>query len=394
MDKQLSIWASNYINTFTSKIISSDFNFNLNIKFNIQFIITNNKMSTQSNMNSKKDLVKLLQLIVNKITADNEKAAVFKIKQYTDALKSLETYPHNIINNINDIKEWFAVNGKKNPEKILKKIEEFIITGTIQEAELARKDPRVLSVIELTKIYGIGPAKAKELYQTHNIITLDDLAKLYSVNSKILNNKQAIGLKYFNELEQRIPRSEMDEYYTILNKLAKDIAPDMLLSINGSYRRGQSSSGDIDVLISGPEGKNSIYRNKLKEQLIKLGIIEEILADGQIKFMGITRLSKKHVARHMDLMDTSINTYPFAILYFTGSGGFNVIMRNKALALGYSLNEYCISDKNTKDAIPASLIYSKIGKNQFDNEKDIFKFLDMDYVEPSARDNYTISKSC
>ena len=82
MDKQLSIWASNYINTFTSKIISSDFNFN--IKFNIQFIITNNKMSTQVNVNanSKNDLVKLLQLIVNKITADNEKAAVFKIKQY------------------------------------------------------------------------------------------------------------------------------------------------------------------------------------------------------------------------------------------------------------------------------------------------------------------------
>ena len=69
-------------------------------------------------------------------------------------------------------------------------------------------------------------------------------------------------------------------------------------------------------------------------------------------------------------------------------------MRNKALALGYSLNEYCISDKNTKDAIPASLIYSKIGKNQFENEKDIFKFLDMDYVEPPARDTYTISKSC
>ena len=106
MDKQLSIWASNYINTFTSKIISNECNFN--IKFNIQFIITNNnnKMSTQVN-SSKKDLVKLLQLIVNKITADNEKAAVFKIKQYTDALKSLETYPHNILTNI--IHKWIIL---------------------------------------------------------------------------------------------------------------------------------------------------------------------------------------------------------------------------------------------------------------------------------------------
>ena len=43
MDKQLSIWASNYINTFTSKIISNECNFN--IKFNIQFIITNNKVN-------------------------------------------------------------------------------------------------------------------------------------------------------------------------------------------------------------------------------------------------------------------------------------------------------------------------------------------------------------
>ena len=43
---------------------------------------------------------------------------------------------------------------------------------------------------------------------------------------------------------------------------------------------------------------------------------------------------------HLDIIETTKEDYPFALLYFTGSGPFNVKMRKQALSLGYSLNEY------------------------------------------------------
>ena len=104
--------------------------------------------------------------------------------------------------------------------------------------------------------------------------------------------------------------------------------------------------------------------------------------------MGITKLEKYgyHKARHIDIMDTDIFTFPFAQLYFTGSGEFNSNMRSNALRLGYSLNEYCLSDKKTKKPIDSSIIINKIGKSNFTNEKDIFDFLDMEYIIPEKRE--------
>ena len=79
-------------------------------------------------------------------------------------------------------------------------------------------------------------------------------------------------------------------------------------------------------------------------------------------------------------------------LYFTGSGGFNVKMRKQALKLGYSLNEYSMTNKKTKTHVKKSLVLEKIGKENFETESDIFKFLEIDYVEPWDRKGFTLSK--
>jgi DNA polymerase IV (family X) len=46
----------------------------------------------------------------------------------------------------------------------------------------------------------------------------------------------------------------------------------------------------------------------------------------------------EYPARRLDFLYTSPEEYPFAVLYFTGSKGFNTAMRQRALDLGYSLN--------------------------------------------------------
>lgn len=396
------------------------------VKLSIIDNIIEMEKSTYNSTNtdlSKKNLIRQFEILIHKVNTDpTDSVSSFKVKGYTDTIKALETYPDNEITDINKVKEWLVYQGKKNPSKILSKIEEFIEKGYIDEAKEAMNDGHVKAVLELTKIYGIGPAKVKELYTLYNITSIDELKdkvdkmekeqseKINNMDiskkgvkkvkskvkvEKLLNDKQLLGLRYFNELEKRIPRAEMCEYDELLKNVCNKIDPkgSLQYSINGSYRRGLLESGDIDVLITSTDGKQSQYRQILKDTLIKVGIIEQVLADGEKKFMGITRLSKYHTARHIDIMDTDLYSYPFAVLYFTGSGSFNVLMRNHALKQGFSLNEYCLSDKNTKKAVDTKLIMEKIGKPQFEDERDIFKFLGLEYVEPEKRNELSNFKT-
>ena len=108
--------------------------------------------------------------------------------------------------------------------------------------------------------------------------------------------------------------------------------------------------------------------------------------------MGISKIPSSSTYRHIDIIDSNTESYPFGVLYFTGSGGFNAKMRSIALEKGYSLNEYRFTHKNTKLPVTSDEIQQRIGKPLFDTERDIFKFLNMDYVIPSDRIQQTLSK--
>ena len=81
------------------------------------------------------------------------------------------------------------------------------------------------------------------------------------------------------------------------------------------------------------------------------------------------------MGRRIDIMYTTPYEYPFAILYFTGSGDFNQLMRKEVNKKGLTMNEYGIKDSVTGVSVD----------NVFVVEKDIFEFLEMDYVEPWQR---------
>ena len=362
-------------------------------KKSLNLTLKKNKLMSPKPNNSKQQLIFLFKIIIQKINTDGHKAAVFKAKQYTDAIRILELYTETQIDDFDNICQFFEKNGKKKTSKIVSKIDEYVKTGTIEEAELALQDPKVKAVMELTKIYGIGPKKALDLYNEHQVSNVNDLRKIYAKDKTVINSKQILGMNYFEDLESRIPRKEMDEFNSILKKSCNDVSSDIIMSINGSYRRGLNSSGDIDLLItSKSEIPSEILRQKLIKHLIKIGLIKDILANGKKKFMGIVKLEGFTTHRHIDIIDTSPKNYPFAVLYFTGSGAFNANMRAHAIKEGYSLNEYELTEKITKRPIKPEVIQSKIGKSSFETEEDIFKFLNYKYKTPEERELITLSK--
>jgi DNA polymerase/3'-5' exonuclease PolX len=356
---------------------------NLNLKLTVT-IVTKDM--------SKEELIRQYQLLIHKTTVDNSKGAPFKIRHYADTMKLLTNFPNETLDDIEELEEWFKLNGKKNPSKIMDNVREFLDKGYLPQAKDAMDNPVVKAVVNLTKVANIGPAKAKELQSKYGITTVEELKAKFKSDSSIIHSKQQIGLKYHDDLLTRIPRDEMIEYNKTLGNICKSISSDMMFSINGSFRREHSSSGDIDVLISGPSGKNKEFRDLFISKLKDLGIVKEILASGKKKFMGIAKLEGYSSYRHIDIIDTELEQYPFAQLYFTGSGGFNSHMRLIALKKGYSMNEYCISDKKTKKPVSSEDIMAKIKKERFETEEDIFSFIELDYVEPKCRNTTTLSK--
>ena len=252
---------------------------------------------------------------------------------------------------------------------IIAKLTEYTNTGTLEVFEREKENPEMW----LTDIYGIGPKKAQELVK-NGIKTIDDLREQ---QDNLLNDKQKIGLKYYDDIQKRIPRDEIDEYNQVFNNEFKKISnKDSEFEIVGSYRRGAKTSGDIDVIITADD--SNVFKNFI-DNLKEKGIIVELLSYGKTKSLVIAKLPGKEINRRVDFMYTTKEEYPFAILYFTGSKSFNTVMRSYALKLGLSLNEHgmYIKEKGkTKE--------DKVSK-KFNNEKDIFDSLYLKYKKPEER---------
>lgn len=284
---------------------------------------------------------------------DNE-TNLYKKKAYKTAIKNLSGVK------IESLEDVIAIKGIGN--KIKEKIQ-YVIDNYEPEPI---NDP-------LDKIYGIGPAKLKTLHQL-NIFTFDQLRTALDQNNKILNDKQKIGLKYFNDIEQRIPYIEMEQHDKYLQSILLKNNKIECISIVGSYRRQQPSSGDIDLLIKVKNKDDYIgILKQIVDTLQKDNYILEILACKDKKFMGIVKLG--NIARRLDMLISYPEEYPFSLLYFTGSKEHNVKMRNKALKMGYTLNEHRM-EKIKQDVKDVPI---------FKTEKDIFDFLEIDYIEPNLR---------
>jgi len=332
----------------------------LNLKTNRCNKIKNDIKLKKNNLNMKNDIINNLKIIL-----DYEKIQgnTFKINSYNKAIGILELYDKEITL-VEDIKELKGI-GDKTKEKI----KEFIQTGKMKIIDEIQKDEKYILNKKLNNVYGIGPAKIKELVKVIN--NFDELS--LEENSHLLNDKQKIGIKYYDDLEKRIPYSEGVKHYNIINSIIKEISSNIEFEMVGSYRRKNKDMGDIDILIK----ENDTFQLKeLINKLIEKKYIVETLANGKKKFMGICKLSQKDFGRRIDIIISEKKHYYFTLLYFTGSYQFNIIMRRKALQMGLSLSEYGLTDVKTNKFIDTTDVNS---------EKDIFKKLEMEYVKPENR---------
>ena len=140
--------------------------------------------------------------------------------------------------------------------------------------------------------------------------------------------------------------------------------------------------GDIDVLLTHPDikedtdvPKSEYLLNFIKHLSNIEFLVGNLTSEGRTKYMGVLKY-KDNIAR-IDIRFISLSAYPCALLYFTGSGEFNKLMRHKANEMGYTINEYGIYTID-KDG-------NKDEKISVNSEKDIFDTIKCLYIEPEER---------
>jgi DNA polymerase lambda len=312
------------------------------------------------------------ELIINNLEilrqSDLSQGEKFKAIAYAKVIKQLKELGKPVYS-FDDLKDVKGIG-----EKIERKIKEIMETGELRSAVRAQKEVNVPALQLFQDIYGIGITKAKELTTKHKISTIDELNSLLLKNPDILNDKQKIGLKYYEDLKLRIPRDEM----ILHEKLLKEIIPnDFEFEIVGSYRRKATSSGDIDLLIRVKKEQEKKAGKMLKNVIQTLQdkkYIIAVLALGDKKCLAISQLEGKP-ARRIDFLMTPDKEYPYSLLYFTGNAEFNVVMRKIALEKGYSMSEHSMIKMNP--SVPDIPVMK--------TEEDIFKFLGIKYVKPEER---------
>ncbi|BES87960.1 DNA polymerase [Nesidiocoris tenuis] len=307
--------------------------------------------------------------------ADYEKNVnrnIHKHNVYRKAANVLASHPTRIKNG----DEARKLNGIG--AKIAEKIDEFLQTGKLRKLDNIRKDDTSQAINEMTRVSGIGPAKAQDLVRS-GIKTIEDLEK----NKDKLTHHQRIGLKYVHDFEQKIPRAEIEKIEGVVRDELGKLDSEYLITICGSYRRGKLESGDIDVLVTHPSFTSETKDKHLAASLLKKVVscleakqlITDTISLGDVKFMGVCKVDE--IARRIDIRLTPHDQYHCSTLYFTGSDMFNKEMRTHAIANGFTLNEYCLRPMGATGIAGKPVPVS--------SEEDIFDYINFPYKAPQDR---------
>jgi NAD-dependent DNA ligase len=290
----------------------------------------------------------------------------FRARAYQKAMESIMAYPEDI-KSVEQIKKLPGIGST-----IVSKLQEYVDTGKIAKLEKEKENP--LNV--LTLVYGVGPKKAKDLID----MGITSIAELRKRQDEVLNDVQKIGLEHYDDINSRIPRAEIVKYHDALKDTFDATTPEgSHFDIVGSYRRGLANSGDIDIIITNSNDDKKAF-NDFLDALIRSKIVTHVLSRGAHKSLTIAKLPGMKHFRRVDFLYTSPKEYPFAVLYFTGSKVFNTLMRQRALDLGYTLNEHGLY----------KMVSGKKGSlvdHDFKNEESIFEFLGMKYKSPTERND-------
>ncbi|XP_030552040.1 DNA polymerase lambda isoform X2 [Rhodamnia argentea] len=267
-------------------------------------------------------------------------------------------------------------------------IQEIVTTGKLSKLEHFETDEKVRTISLFGEVWGIGPTTALKLYEK-GYRTLDELKKEES-----LTHAQRLGLKYFDDIKQRIPRDEAQEMEQLLQKAGEDVLPGVVVLCGGSYRRGKPSCGDLDVVITHPDGKSHRgFLKKYVKHLKDLGFLREDLVfstdseegtdSGVDTYFGLCTYPGRELCHRIDFKVYPRDIYAFGLIAWTGNDVLNRRLRLLAKSKGFRLDDTGLfpgtHDSGGKRGSKGSTSIKLY------TEREVFDFLGFPWLEPHER---------
>lgn len=256
---------------------------------------------------------------------------------------------------------------------IADKIAEYCRTGKIAEYEkLQKKYPR--GVLDLMLVSGLGPKRARFLYENLKIDSPEKLKK--AAEQGRLSELKGFGQKLVENLLQALS-SQGPAFKRLLISDASAIAQSVVARMrkncrslrefvpSGSLRRWKESIGDLDFLCTSDDPK------EIAREFAGMPAARKVLARGDTK---VTIIHEDGV--QCDLRVVPPESFGAALLYFTGSKGHNVALRELALKKGFTINEYGLFSLTNKKKPVAGR-----------TEEEIYSKLGLEFIPPELREN-------
>jgi DNA polymerase (family X) len=312
----------------------------------------------------------------------------FRIRSYRRAAEAIEGLPNQIIDLVGDEKKLLEIPGIG--KGMAANIREIASEGKLRlHAELLTQFRPTM--LELLKIQGLGPKTIALIWDAFQVCDVDGVAKLASEGKlrtlpRMGEKNEAKILKGIEDYKRISGRFHLDTADAIAEKLTGLLTglPGVeRVTPAGSLRRGRETVGDLDVLVTGKCCDNQKQRDAVIEKIVNFPGVLQVLGQGENKVS-----IKLRSGMQVDVRLLPPDSFGAAMQYFTGSKSHNVALRQRAIKMGYTLNEYGLAklkangkngDSDSKRAAGA-IVASK-------TEEEIYKRLGLDYIPPELREN-------
>lgn len=298
----------------------------------------------------------------------------FRIRSYRRAGEAIDALPQQVSEIIGDRKAILAIPGIgkgmcANLEEILrdKKLD-------LHQELLAQYKP---SMLELLKVQGLGPKTISLLwdaFQVSDIAGVEKLAREGKLRDlpRIGPAKEAKILSSIEGLKRISGRFLIDKATAqaaiFLDYLSGTPGIDTV-TFAGSLRRGRETVGDLDILVTG-KGCCEEEREAVTAKLLSGPGVMEVIGQGGNKVSFRLRNGMQ-----VDVRLIPPESFGAALQYFTGSKSHNVALRQRALKLGYTLNEYGLV--RIKDELKVAGA----------SEQELYAKLNLSFIPPELREN-------
>jgi len=291
----------------------------------------------------------------------------FRVRAYRNAARTVSGLPHRIADMVEKDQDLSDLPGIG--KDLSQKIKEAVRTGTLSQLkELESKVPPELT--KVMKVSGLGPKRARALYEQRNVSDLKDLksvaekGQIKSLEGFGKKTEQMIleALKDEEAKETRIKLVEAEERAHALVDYLKRVKDIEKVTVAGSFRRRKETVGDLDILVTCSQG------SAVMDDFVNYEDVTKVISKGDTRSSVVLRSGLQ-----VDLRVLPRESYGAALHYFTGSKAHNVAVRKIGVQKKLKINEYGVFKGN------------KLVAGQ--DETGVYAQVGLPFIEPELREN-------